>query len=123
MLRYESAALSDSLDVMRRLRDGLRRYPGVCVDESLFRHVSAYCTLYSSSLRVMLCTLWRIVGSPIRERPRWKKSLWFDSLFISLRVVIGVDVSMFVCGSSDVCICGSLFISWCLGSSGSSYAM
>ena len=72
MLRYASAALSDSLDVIRRLREGLRRYPGLWVDESLFRHVSAYFTLYSSSLRVMLWTLWSMEGSPMRDLPRWK---------------------------------------------------
>ena len=70
MLLYDSAALCESLDVMRRLREGLSRYPGVCVDDILFRHESAYWILYSSSLRVMLCTLWRMEGSPMRDLPR-----------------------------------------------------
>ena len=38
-------------------------------------------------------------------------------------MVVGVEVSMSVEGSSDVCICGSVLISWPLGSSGSVYAM
>ena len=38
-------------------------------------------------------------------------------------MLMDVDVSMSVDGSSDVCICGSVLISWHLGDSGSEYAI
>ena len=41
MSRYESVARDDHREVIRRLRDGLKRYPGVCVEDSLVRHFSA----------------------------------------------------------------------------------